>query len=41
MTNESSQGLLVVDYVVMFGKFVAINYTLLREFLIPSLASIF
>ena len=41
MTNGSSQGLFVVVAVVIFGIFVAISYTLFRDQLTPSLASIF
>lgn len=41
MTNGSSQGLFVVVAVVIFGIFVAISYSLFRDQLSPSLASIF
>ena len=41
MTNGSSQGLFVVVGVVIFGIFVAISYSLFRDQLTPSLASIF
>lgn len=41
MTNGSSQGLFVVVAVVIFGIFVAISYSLFRDQLTPSLASIF
>ena len=41
MTDGSSQGLLVVVAVVIFGIFVAISYSLFRDQLTPSLASIF
>lgn len=41
MTNGSSQGLFVVVAVVIFGIFVAISYSLFRDTLTPSLASIF
>ena len=41
MTNGSSQGLFVVVSVVIFGIFVAISYSLFRDTLTPSLASIF
>lgn len=41
MTNGSSQGLFVVVAVVIFGVFVAISYSLFRDTLTPSLASIF
>lgn len=41
MTSGSSQGLFVVEVVVIFGIFVSISYTLFRYTLTPSLASIF
>lgn len=41
MTNGSSQGLFVIVAVVIFGIFVAISYSLFRDQLSPSLASIF
>lgn len=41
MTDGSSQGLFVVVAVVIFGIFVAISYSLFRDTLTPSLASIF
>lgn len=41
MTDGSSQGLFVVVAVVIFGIFVAISYSLFRDQLSPSLASIF
>lgn len=41
MTNGSSQGLFVVVGIIIFGIFVSLSYSLFRDTLTPSLASIF